>query len=87
MNKNKEARIKSGRDAVALYHVVYEHEGFDESAQNLFKLVQSAQSVKPGKKRMLYLDIEGHRNSEGGLNADMFELLNEFLLGFLRTYR
>ena len=86
MNKNKEARIKSGRDAVALYHVVYEHEGFDESAQNLFKLVQSAQSVKPGKKRMLYLDIEGHRNSEGGLNADMFELLNEFLLGFLSPY-
>ena len=86
MKRKHEARIESDRDVVALYHIVYEHEGFDESAQNIFKLVQRAQRAQPGKKRKLYLEIEGHRNSDGDLEADMFELLNEFLLGFLSPY-
>jgi hypothetical protein len=32
-NAKKTKRIQSGGDAVALYHIVYKHEGFDESAQ------------------------------------------------------
>jgi hypothetical protein len=77
------SRIESDDRAVAIYHVVYAHEGFEESAHSLFKLVQNAQRKAPGKKRMLFLDIEGHRNDEGGFDADMIELQELFLMGFL----
>ena len=67
-------------------HVVYAHEGFEESAQILFKLIQEAQQKRPGMKRKLYLDIEGHRNSEGRFDTDMSELQQEFLMGFLSAF-
>ena len=86
MARKQKERIQAGADAVALYHIVYKHEGFEESAQALFKLIQRAQSLSPGKKRILYLDIEGHRNSDGSFDNDMFELQDEFLLGFLSPY-
>ncbi len=69
-----------------IYHVVYPYEGFAESARTLFRLVRRAQAVKPGKNRKLFLDIEGHRNSDGGFDADMLELQNAFLLGFLAPF-
>jgi hypothetical protein len=72
--------------SVAIYHVVYPHEGFAESARTLFRLVRRAQGVKPGKNRKLFLDIEGRRNSDGSFDADMLELQNAFLLGFLAPF-
>ena len=86
VEQRQNSKIDSGADAVALYHIIYEHEGFEDSAQNLFKLVQQAQSLSPGKKRKLYLDIEGHRVKEGGFDDDMLELQKDFLFGFLSTY-
>ena len=76
------SKIDTDDRYAALYHVVHEHEGFAESAQNLFKMVQRAQQLQPGRKRVLFLDIEGHRNSNGGFDADMLELQTDFLLGF-----
>ena len=60
MKQRQHTKIDSGADAVALYHIIYEHEGFEDSVQNLFRLVQQAQSLSAGKKRKLYLNIEGH---------------------------
>ena len=86
MKTNGRSKIESGDNAVAIYHVVYAHEGFEESAQILFKLIQEAQQKRPGMKRKLYLDIEGHRNSEGRFDAHMSELQQEFLMGFLSRF-
>jgi len=86
MNNNGRLRLVTDDKAVALYHVVYAEEGFDEAAQALFSLVQIAEQKEPGKDRILYLDIDGHRNPEGGFDAEMLELQNEFLLGFLGSY-
>lgn len=86
MKTKVQTKIESDNRSIAIYHVVYEHEGFEESAQNLFKLVQNAQRRKPGKKRNLYLDIENHKNDDGSFDAAMIELQNEFLLGFLSRY-
>ena len=86
MKKNHQSKLESDDRAVAIYHVVYSHEGFEESAQILFKLVQRAQKLMLGKLRQLYLDIEGHRNSEGGFDADMFELQTVFLPDFLAQF-
>ena len=77
--------IEDDRDVV-LYHVVYAHEGFEESAQALFALVRRAQAVGPGKRRRLFLDIEGHRTSDGNFDADMLELQNNFLVEFLAPF-
>jgi hypothetical protein len=52
----------------------------------LFKLVQDAQQRFPGMRRKLFLDIEGHRNSNGGFDADMVELQERFLLRFLQRF-
>ena len=86
MEEEGKSRIKSDARSAALYHVVYAEEDFEESAKALFKLVQRAQRLLPGNERKLYLDIEGHRNSEGGFDADMLELQKDFLLGFLSSF-
>jgi hypothetical protein len=86
MEGNGRSRVEHSDRAVAIYHVVYAHEGFEESAQALFRLVQNAQRQQPGKKRNLFLDIDGHRNNEGGFDSDMHELQNEFVLGFLSQF-
>lgn len=86
MKQKQEQKIQGSGDVVALYHNIYRREGFEESAQTLFKLVQEAQKHYPDKKRVLYLDIEGHRNSKGGFDADIFELQKDFLLGFLMRF-
>jgi len=86
METNGRSKVESDDKAAAIYHVVYSHEKFEESAQILFKLVQRVQNVQPGKKRNLFLDIEGHRNSKGDFDADMLELQENFLLGFLAQF-
>jgi hypothetical protein len=68
MPQSRESRIESAENA---------------AAQAVFKLVQEAQRVQPGKRRKLFLDVEGHRNIQGGFDADMLELQKEFLMGFL----
>lgn len=71
---------------IAIYHFVFENENFEESAQIIFDLVKSAQENSPNQKRVLYLDIEGHKNKKGGFDNDMFELQRHFILGFLMPY-
>lgn len=84
--RNHQSKVESDDREAAIYHVVSSHEGFEESAQILFKLVQRAQQTMPGKPRKLFLDIEGHRNSDGDFDADMFELLTVFLPDFLARF-
>ena len=87
-------RVRAARGAktddddrdVALYHIVYSHEGFEEAARALFMLVRRGQEAKPGRRRKLFLDIEGHRRSDGGFDADMLELQHDFLLGVLAPF-
>ena len=71
---------------VALYHIVWKHENFEKTARILFEMVQQVSKKFPNKKRSLYLDIEGHRNKEGGFDNDMYELQRHFILEFLQPY-
>ncbi|MNO70968.1 HNH endonuclease [compost metagenome] len=71
---------------IAIYHVVFEHEDFETSANILMKLLQNAQKQLPNQKRYLYLDIDGHRNKSGGYDHDMFELQKDFIIGFLMQF-
>jgi hypothetical protein len=83
MGEERRNRVEQSGSQVAIYHRVYAREGFDEAAQALFRLVREAQRTSPGAQRVLYLDIDGHRNEAGGFDADMFELQQNFVLSFL----
>ena len=71
---------------VALYHTVRPDETFLDAARHLGILTFQAEQRHPGQPRALYLDIEGHRNSVGGFDPDMFELQTEFIIGHLSPY-
>jgi hypothetical protein len=86
MVKRNEIRVEGTGRAIALYHVVYRHEEFEEAAQALFKLVRESQARFPNQRRSLFLDIEGHRNEQGGFDSDMFELQKDFLIGLLGRF-
>ncbi len=68
---------------IAIYHLVLQDDSFEVSVNHLHQQVLYAQQTFPGRKRLLYLDIDGHRSSDGGFDHDMFELQRHFLLGFL----
>jgi hypothetical protein len=71
---------------ISLYHLIFEDEGFNDSASHIHRLLKSSQDNHPNQERLLFLDIDGHRNEEGGFDHDMFELQENFLLGFLAPY-
>lgn len=78
--------MKEDDRGIAIYHVVKRKEGFEKSAEILFTLVKNAQEKYPNKNRMIYMDIEGHKNKDGGFDHDMFELQKDFILGFLMQF-
>lgn len=72
--------------SIAIYHRVMRREGFEETAKILLHLVRDAQEKAPGEARVLYLDIDDHRNDAGGFDSEMLELQKEFVLGFLMPF-
>lgn len=77
--------VKESR-AVAIYHRIMRRENFETAAKDLFRLLAEAQKKEPGRKRVLYLDIDGHKNQAGGFDEDMFELQRHFIVEFLLPY-
>lgn len=78
--------VHTEKAGVALYHRVLRRENFEKAAKDLVSLVYAAEKKEPGKPRTLYLDIDGHRNAQGGFDADMLELQKEFGLRFLLPF-
>ena len=68
---------------IALYHRVMRRENFEKAAKDLFDLLKGAQIQSPNCPRALFVDIDGHRNDQGGFDNDMYELQKEFGMGFL----
>lgn len=80
-------RVNALRDkGIAIRHTVFAEENFQTAARMIYKLIYTAQQNFPNQKRILYLDIEGHRNGAGGYDHDMMELQKDFILGFLMPY-
>ncbi|MNH49980.1 hypothetical protein D3C73_15800 [compost metagenome] len=71
---------------IGLYHDMLVSENFDRCAQRIFSILRKAQKEFPGKKRVLYLDVQGHRNSAGGYDDDAYEIISHFALTFLGPY-
>lgn len=71
---------------IAVYHRVMRREGFEVTAKILVEMTRNTQIDHPGEPRVLYLDIDGHRNADGAFDADMIELQKMFVLEFLLPY-
>ncbi|MFD3816252.1 hypothetical protein ACFWRZ_14395 [Streptomyces rubiginosohelvolus] len=71
---------------IALYHDMRVEEDFAKCATRIFSILKKAAATSPGAPRYLYLDIQGHRNAAGGFDTDAFEIIQEFLMGFLSPY-
>lgn len=63
-------------------HTVKAIESFGDAANAIFNLIDDAQKRVPDEDRVLFLDIDGHRNLKGGFDNDMLELQSCFLLQF-----
>lgn len=72
--------------AVAIYHVMKSREGFDETAKALVELVAAAEERSPGQPRILFLDIDGHRNGAGGLDNDAYEIVSNFMAEMITPF-
>lgn len=86
VDEDPEAIRNLSAKGILIYHCVFSHETFEESAKILFELVSKAAKKFPRRPRHLFLDIEGHRNKAGGFDRDMFELQAHFILGFLMPF-
>ena len=71
---------------VSISHVVFANETFPMAARTLYKLIYTAQQNMPNQSRVLYLDIEGHRNQAGGFDHDMLELQMNFMFDMIMPY-
>ncbi|MGK4592812.1 HNH endonuclease signature motif containing protein [Amycolatopsis sp. w19] len=74
------------KDGVLLYHDMAVYENFERCAHRLFSIVRSAQRAKPNAPRYLHLRIQGHKNSKGGYDHDAWEIVQNFILGYLGPY-
>lgn len=77
---------KLNRNTVAIYHVVYENEGLEESAKIIYELLYSAQEKQANYRRILYLDIDGHTDEYGRFDNEMIELQQNFIIEMLLPY-
>src|ERR1035438_5562164 len=79
-------KMKDPTDAIAIVHRVHAHEDFSRTAQILLVLLNKAQHQHPERKRWLYLEIDGHRDSKGDFDHDMLELQSKFMAEFLLQF-
>lgn len=71
---------------IGVYHRIMKRENFEVAAKDIFQLLVKTQKEHPNEPRVLYVDIDGHRNERGGFDADMLELQKEFGVGFLAQF-
>ncbi|WP_237532731.1 hypothetical protein [Streptomyces sp. SID8352] len=64
---------------LALYHDMAVYENFERCAPRIFAVIHKAQEVKPDAPRILYFDVQGHRNSQNGYDRDSWEMVRHFL--------
>lgn len=65
------------------------NENFEKAANDLYDLLIETQKKYPDSSRLLYLDIDGHRNSNGGFDKDMlkYKRENDWLCDYINLKR
>ncbi|MFI6258985.1 HNH endonuclease [Micromonospora zamorensis] len=71
---------------MAIYHDMRVEEDFERCAQRLVETIAFAAQTQPGKRRRLYLDVQGHRDDAGDYDRDAREIMGNFLRAALMPY-
>ncbi|MER7211914.1 HNH endonuclease [Streptosporangium sp. NPDC000239] len=79
-------RQNKQKKGVGIYHDMAVYENFERCAHRVFKVLQLAQKSNPGAPRLLYFDVQGHRNDAGGYDHDSLEIMKQFFLEYLMSY-
>lgn len=80
IDENPEKTNQLHTQKINIYHNILAEENFEESAKTIFNLVKkSIKSDNINKKRVLFLDIEGHVNKNNNYDHDMSELQIMFI--------
>ncbi|HEX4370149.1 MAG TPA: hypothetical protein VH019_02290 [Rhizomicrobium sp.] len=74
------------RSRAVLYHRIFSTDDFATAASDIIRLVHGSQKHVPNRRRLLFVDIEGHRQKRGNFDSDMFELQYQFLSDFVIPY-
>ncbi|WP_200904147.1 HNH endonuclease [Nocardiopsis sp. RV163] len=85
-SKQKRRQIKNSEGKAVIWHEMTVEEDFTKAASRIFQMLKNCQDRFPNKKRALYIDVQGHRNSEGGFDRDAFELIQYFALEKMAQY-
>lgn len=77
-------------DTIALYHEITEGESAFKAIQNIWNLLRDAyesdeMDASPDNID-LYVDINGHRNEEGGFTADMFLIQKKLFVNIFPAF-
>jgi 5-methylcytosine-specific restriction endonuclease McrA len=88
MTKSRSAGKKhqEKQPGLAIYHTMVIEENFERCAHRLHEMIKGAQRMAPGAPRILYLDVDGHRNEQDGFDRDAFEIIRHFVPDFLFPY-
>lgn len=90
--KPDKGRPRQGRTAapaekaLLLYHDMAVYENFERCSYRLVEMLQHAQHQYPGKPRRLLLEVQGHRNDEGGFDHDAWEVIRYLVMEKLFPY-
>ena len=69
-----------------LVHTVFKHEDWETSARMIIDIINAAARKFPGKPRILVLDIEGHRTSNGAFDYDTWTLQHTIIQKLLSPW-
>jgi len=86
MRTPKPTKPKKDKNVGIIYHIVYAHEDFNKAAKDLMNLTRESVSKCKNKKRVLFLNIDGHRLKDGAFDQDMWELQFNFICQNLIHY-
>lgn len=78
--------FEGAEDTVHILYVAGPDAGFEQAAMEAFSLIKEAQQRFPDRRRVFYLEIEGHEGTSSGFDPDFFEFQQEFLQGFLGPF-
>ncbi len=73
-------------NTVSIYCVVGASQSFEAAASSVFGLIKEAQRRYPGWVRILYVDIEGHRDDHGRFDEDFVEFQQELFFSTIAPF-
>lgn len=72
--------------AIAIHHVIRKTEQLATGAAHMLCILQKAQRDYPGRRRALYLDIEGHCGRDGDFKPETKTFISSTVMDFFGQF-